>query len=103
MKTRNPKPPAAQMERRPAQPSPETDAASRAALLASLSPAEIRKAQNTAAGRTFLARLTGELETRTAPGKSKAKKPSTPLTLAQARERALRLRNAAGRRPIKGA
>jgi hypothetical protein len=85
------------MERRPARPSPETDANSRAALLASLSPTEIRKAQRTAAGRRFIARLKGELEHRTAPGKSKAK-PSTALTLAQARTRALRLRSEAGKR-----
>jgi hypothetical protein len=86
------------MERRPARPSPETDATSRRALLASLSPAEIRKAQRTAAGRQFIARLKGELEHRTASGRSKAKKPSTPLTLAQARMRALKLRNEAGRK-----
>jgi hypothetical protein len=95
--TRNPNAPDAQMERRPARPSAETDANSRLALLASLSPAEIRKAQRTAAGRQFIARLKGEIEHRTAPGKSKAK-PSTALTLAEARTRALKLRNAAGRK-----
>jgi hypothetical protein len=92
--TRNPKAPDALMERRPARPSGDIDANSRAALLASLSPAEIRKAQGTAAGRQFIARLKGDLEHRTAPGKSKAK----PLTLAEARTRALKLRNAAGRK-----
>ena len=89
------------MERRPAMPSPGMDASSRAALLASLSPAELRKAQRTEAGRRFIARLKGDLEHRTTPAKSKAKKPSTPLTLAEARTRALKLRNAAGKRPAK--
>jgi hypothetical protein len=60
--------------------------------LASLSPAEIRKAQRTPAGRQFIARLKGELEHRTKPAKAK------PLTLAQARLRALKLRNEAGRK-----
>jgi hypothetical protein len=95
--TRNPNAPEAQMERRPARPSGDIDANSRAAILASLSRAEIRSAQRTTAGRRFLARLKGDLEHRTAPGKTKAKKPSTPLTLAQARLRALKLRNDAGR------
>ena len=96
--TRDPNAPDAQMERRPARPAGEIDANSRAALLASLSPAEIRKAKRTDAGRRFLARLRGELEHRTAPGKSKAKKPSTALTLAEARTRALKLRAVAGRK-----
>jgi hypothetical protein len=88
------------MERRPAMPSPGMDATSRAALLSSLSPAELRKAQSTSAGRRFLGRLRGELEHRTAPGKAKAKaKKRTPLSLAQARLRALQLKNEAGRRP----
>jgi hypothetical protein len=94
--TRNPNAPEPKMERRPARPSPETDANSRLALLASLSPAEIRKAQRTTAGRQFLARLKGDLEHRT-PGKSKAK-PSTALTLKEARTRALKLRTPADRK-----
>ncbi len=92
--TRNPKAPDAVMERRPARPSPETDANSRAALLASLPPTELRKAQSTSAGRRFLGRLRGELEHRTTP--AKAKKPSTDLRTAQIRAAALRR---AGRRP----
>lgn len=86
-----------EMERRPARPSPDVDANSRVALLASLSPAEIRKAERTSAGRRFLARLRGDPEHRTAPGKPKAK-PSPRLSLAEARARALKLRNEAGRR-----
>jgi hypothetical protein len=87
--TRNPNAPDAKMERRPARPSPDTDAASRAALLASLSPSEIRKAQSTSAGRRFLGRLRGELEVRTATGKSKAK-PAMDLRTARLRAAALR-------------